>query len=676
MCTFLLAWRTYVRGNYCILNGGKMRVKALCLLMILIVLFILSCSNTTSPENNRPSDLQIILIENNHIKLNWQDNSSNEIKFVIDRKKGESPWFEGYDEVAENVTTFNDFIPTESDTVFSYRIRSYDGNDYSEYSIPAGWFSEQTAPTNLILEQIAQDSIKITWNDNSVGELNYKIDRKIEGEEWIESYKIIEENEEQFIDNNNELYAPCYYRISSCSGNSYSINIEGFINAFNPPTNLTAETLEILAINLEWEDNSYYEIGYKIERKKENEEYTLIDSVDQNTTSYTDNSIEAYTKYYYRIFGYNQHFNSDFSNDAHATWFNGILYVPDYYDKIQDAIDIVNSGDTIIVHPGQYNENIDFNHKNFILASDFLLTGNAEYISQTVINGVDNAPVVRLSWDLNDSTLFSGFTVTGGNTTSSGGGIYCSGAPKLSNLIVSSNYAEDDGGGIYCDGNATLEFITISNNTSWAGGGIYFDDGNPLFENSIVYNNTSIWHGGGIYISDDSQVEINKVEFSYNHSDQHHSCIDCRGEPVFRNVIITDNYGSSSVYISSSNTTFINSIFNDTSLEACNSSYVTFINCITESDNLSITDWGNGATFEISYCDMIGGQEGINIDDDGIIIWGEGNIDENPLFNGYDDYHLQANSPCIDVGNPDPQYNDYDGSRNDMGAFGGPNGEW
>ena len=36
------------------------------------------------------------------------------------------------------------------------------------------------------------------------------------------------------------------------------------------------------------------------------------------------------------------------------------------------------------------------------------------------------------------------------------------------------------------------------------------------------------------------------------------------------------------------------------------------------------------------------------------------------------DFHLQAGSPCIDAGNPDPQYNDPDGTRNDMGAYGGP----
>lgn len=33
-------------------------------------------------------------------------------------------------------------------------------------------------------------------------------------------------------------------------------------------------------------------------------------------------------------------------------------------------------------------------------------------------------------------------------------------------------------------------------------------------------------------------------------------------------------------------------------------------------------------------------------------------------------------SPAIDQGNPLSGYNDVDGSRNDMGAFGGPAGSW
>ena len=61
----------------------------------------------------------------------------------------------------------------------------------------------------------------------------------------------------------------------------------------------------------------------------------------------------------------------------------------------------------------------------------------------------------------------------------------------------------------------------------------------------------------------------------------------------------------------------------------------------------------------VTYCDIQGG-------------WpGTGNIDADPIFAGpyNEDYYLRWHSPCIDAGDPDPSYNDPDGTRNDMGAF-------
>jgi hypothetical protein len=50
-----------------------------------------------------------------------------------------------------------------------------------------------------------------------------------------------------------------------------------------------------------------------------------------------------------------------------------------------------------------------------------------------------------------------------------------------------------------------------------------------------------------------------------------------------------------------------------------------------------------------------------------------GNISVLPRFVSLGvDFNLGEGSPCIDAGDPDSQYNDPDGSRNDMGAFGGP----
>ena len=48
-----------------------------------------------------------------------------------------------------------------------------------------------------------------------------------------------------------------------------------------------------------------------------------------------------------------------------------------------------------------------------------------------------------------------------------------------------------------------------------------------------------------------------------------------------------------------------------------------------------------------------------------------GSITEDPKLNT--DFTLKSDSPCIDAGPPDPQYNDRDGSRNDIGMFGGHN---
>jgi len=50
---------------------------------------------------------------------------------------------------------------------------------------------------------------------------------------------------------------------------------------------------------------------------------------------------------------------------------------------------------------------------------------------------------------------------------------------------------------------------------------------------------------------------------------------------------------------------------------------------------------------------------------------GTGEINDDPGLVAPDagDYTLLADSPSIDAGNPDAQFNDPDGTRNDMGAF-------
>jgi hypothetical protein len=48
----------------------------------------------------------------------------------------------------------------------------------------------------------------------------------------------------------------------------------------------------------------------------------------------------------------------------------------------------------------------------------------------------------------------------------------------------------------------------------------------------------------------------------------------------------------------------------------------------------------------------------------------DGNLNEDPLFSGLNDFHLMPGSPAIDAGFPD--FKDLDASVSDMGVFGGP----
>ena len=83
-----------------------------------------------------------------------------------------------------------------------------------------------------------------------------------------------------------------------------------------------------------------------------------------------------------------------------------------------------------------------------------------------------------------------------------------------------------------------------------------------------------------------------------------------------------------------------------------------FNSALVDGDEIYLSD----GSITVTYSDIAGGWEG------------DGNIDENPLFVGFRDYHLQPGSPCIDAGTPDgAPPDDIEGNPRDefpdMGAY-------
>src|SRR6187551_376200 len=66
---------------------------------------------------------------------------------------------------------------------------------------------------------------------------------------------------------------------------------------------------------------------------------------------------------------------------------HAVLAVPAKYRSIQAAIDSAKPGDTVVVAPGRYYENIRFKGKGIVVASQFLRSRDATDIERTIIDG-------------------------------------------------------------------------------------------------------------------------------------------------------------------------------------------------------------------------------------------------------------------------------------------------
>ncbi len=347
------------------------------------------------------------------------------------------------------------------------------------------------------------------------------------------------------------------------------------------------------------------------------------------------------------------------------------INVPDNYPTIQSGINASINGDTVLVQPGTYIENINFNGRNIVLGSLFLIAGDTAYISQTVIDGNQSGPVVTFeSWE-GTTTLLTGFTITNGSSNH-GGGIWCYFSnPVIRYNIITGNQALQ-GGGIKCSAsNVQVEHNLFSWNSNWAGqisagGGIYVYQSNAMIAHNTFIHNHSERHGGAIHIEESTSLITNNI-ISNNTCGEIGGGITCYVASfghIVNNLIINNSaqlgggiFLGEAFFTIANNTICSNTADHGGGIDCWNDAEMLLVNTILWDNTADIS--GSQIYFfyshaDIHHCNIKDGESGFFVGNNATYTY-ENNIDSDPLFqgNGEHPFSLLNGSECINTGTPD-----------------------
>lgn len=142
-------------------------------------------------------------------------------------------------------------------------------------------------------------------------------------------------------------------------------------------------------------------------------------------------------------------------------------------ESIQSAIDAAAIGDTIVINPGTYTENLTLNKAVSLTGITSATTNIRPAMAGSILT--INDPTIS------NSVVVSGLIFTGGSAWGSGGGLYISNGaqPLIQNTVISGNSVGSEfsyGGGIYSNSPLTLIGVQFINNSAPQGGGLFLGD--------------------------------------------------------------------------------------------------------------------------------------------------------------------------------------------------------
>lgn len=395
--------------------------------------------------------------------------------------------------------------------------------------------------------------------------------------------------------------------------------------------------------------------------------------------------------------------------DADAVGNNNGTSWADAFNHLQDALSWVQYGSEIRVAEGTYRPDENTNNPSGTddRGSSFALVNGVPIYGGYA--GYGEADPDERDFELYETVLSGDIGTTGNNNDNSYhvvAGAFLDPNSGLDGLTITAGHGEGGypdyvGGGIYLDGtcNLVINNCVIKENVSGAGGGLAaWCDGSPFISNCVFLDNTSTGAGGGLDLQHSGPVLRSCLILGNSAiTGGGLRCINNYVTPIMTNCVLSGNsaaneggglhnvgtggnpngYPPELVNCTISRNSAITTgggIYNEDGNDVALNSCIAWGNDDSGGTDESAQITSSSASPEIDYS-CVQGWTGV--------LGGTGNIGTNPLFiddDGEDDtvgtiddnLRLMENSPCINTGQPGVEYNDPDGSRNDMGAYGGP----
>jgi formylglycine-generating enzyme required for sulfatase activity len=170
----------------------------------------------------------------------------------------------------------------------------------------ADFYDEQRKlmpPANMQLMRVSANSVQLCWNEVPNRSDNPFIVHRKTGEGAFAIVDVTYTN--YFIDTDISPNTQYQWRVSVKGYWVYSDSSEVVTLSGNEqnwaPSDLQVEAIAINQINLRWQDNSYIETGFIIERKSGASDFLEIATLEANTIAYTDSGFAQNTPNSYRL---------------------------------------------------------------------------------------------------------------------------------------------------------------------------------------------------------------------------------------------------------------------------------------------------------------------------------------------------------------------------------------